>query len=118
MEKQYFGALGTFQLRNGYAKRKGHSHLTRNSVPVESEDLMTFRNPANVAEMYNHCSTNSHIWVRTAQGTAKTVKVNGAVRTWKRDPNRIEVPCKYGLYEYFTLQAQDISDVLIPVEEK
>jgi hypothetical protein len=100
---QYFGAVSPFQLRSGYANR---------GKPGE---LMTFRNPANVAEMFNHCNTNSHIWVRTQHNTARQVKVNGAVRTWKRDPNRIEVPCKYGLYEYFTLQARDITDVLIPV---
>lgn len=29
---------------------------------------------------------------------ARRVKVNGAVRTWKRDANRIEVPVKYGMY--------------------
>lgn len=28
------------------------------------------------------------------------VKINGAVKLWKRDPNRFSVPVKYGLYEY------------------
>jgi len=32
------------------------------------------------------------------------VKINGRVRTWKRDPNRIEVPIKYGLYSHAVLQ--------------
>lgn len=76
---------------------------------------MTFRNPANVAEMVNHCNANGHIWLRDGRGNARTVKVNGKVRTWKRDPNRIEVPYKYGLYEYGVLTASDISDVLIEV---
>jgi hypothetical protein len=35
-------------------------------------------------------------------GKLRRIKINGAVRTWKRDPSRIEVPCKYGLYEYAT----------------
>lgn len=99
MSEQLYGALGTFQVR------------------YKPTELTTFRNPANVAEMVNHCNSHSHIWVRDLRGNARTVKVNGKVRTWKRDPNRIEVPCKYGLYEYFLLTAQDISDVLIPVEE-
>jgi len=30
------------------------------------------------------------------------VKVNGKPRTWKRDPLRVEVPLKYGMYEYFS----------------
>lgn len=103
VSEQHYGALGTFQLRSGYANR---------GKPGE---LMTFRNPVNVAEMVNHCNSHHHIWVRTQHNTAKQAKVNGAVRTWKRDPNRIEVPCKYGLYEYFTLEARHITDVLIPV---
>lgn len=102
VSEQYHGALGTFQLHSGYINRSG------------KYEILTFRNPANVAEMYNHCSTHNHIWVRTHDNKARRVKVNGAVRLWKRDPNRIEVPCKYGLYEYFTLHARDIKDVLIP----
>jgi hypothetical protein len=35
-------------------------------------------------------------------GTLRTCKVNGAVKTWKRDSERIEVSVKYGLYEYAT----------------
>ena len=94
--------MTTFNLRNGYANRGKPGRL------------MTFRNPSDVAEIVSHCSANSHIWVRTQYNTAKMVKVNGAVRTWKRDANRIEVPCKYGLYEYFTLEARHITDILIP----
>lgn len=33
-------------------------------------------------------------------GTLRTVKINGAVKTWKTDPGRIEVPVKYGMREY------------------
>jgi hypothetical protein len=80
-----------------------------------AQDLLTFRNPASVAEMVSHCSTNHHIWFRANDGSARQCKVNGAVRTWKRDSSRIEIPIKYGLYEYNTLTAADIERVLIPV---
>jgi len=30
----------------------------------------------------------------------KKYKVNGKVKTWKRNPNRVRVPLKYGLYTY------------------
>lgn len=33
-------------------------------------------------------------------GTLRRCRINGAVKTWKRDPNRVEVPVKYGMYEY------------------
>ena len=34
----------------------------------------------------------------------RTVKINGRVKTWKRNPDRIEVPIKYGMYDYDTLE--------------
>lgn len=75
----------------------------------------TFRAPASIDEMAAHCTAHSHIWILANGGDARRVKVNGAVRRWKRDPNRIEVPVKYGMYEYGTLQANDIGRVLIEV---
>ena len=82
-----------------------------------SKRIMKFRNPVDVAEMVNHCSVHTHIWFHANDGTARRIKVNGAVRTWKRDPNRIEVPVKYGLYEYGTFDASDIARILIPLED-
>lgn len=94
--------LGTFTVPIGYKR--------------STEKTLVCRNPANVAEMLSHCNTHSHIWFKTMHGEARQVKVNGKVRTWKRDPNRIEVPVKYGLREYATFTAADIDRVLIPVE--
>lgn len=81
----------------------------------KAQQTLTFRTPSTIEEMASWCDSHSHIWIRTISGDAREVKVNGAVRRWKRDASRIEVPCKYGLYEYFTLYARDINDVLIPV---
>ena len=74
-----------------------------------------FRTPTSVDEMDAHCSANSHIWFRDMDGTARQAKVIGAVRRWKRDCNRIEVPIKYGMYEYAVFYASDINRILIPV---
>jgi hypothetical protein len=74
-----------------------------------------FRTPDNVAEMIAYCSSVSHVWFRAMDGSARQAKVNGQVRTWKRDPNRVEVPIKYGLYEYGTFYASDIGRILISV---
>lgn len=38
-------------------------------------------------------------------------KVTGKVRTWKRDPERFEVPLKHGLYVYGTLKVGDLEYV-------
>lgn len=35
-----------------------------------------------------------------AKGNSMKWKVNGKVRTWKRSPELVIVPIKYGLYEY------------------
>ena len=35
-----------------------------------------------------------------ADGSLCEVKVNGEPKTWKREPNRVVVPWKYGLYNY------------------
>lgn len=47
------------------------------------------------------------------------VKVNGKVRRWKRETGRVEIPCKYGLYEYFVLNERDLAAgmLLLPVGE-
>ena len=50
----------------------------------------------------------SHLWFVSIRGDARQCKVNGAIRTWKRDPNRVEVPMKYGFYEYGTFTTADI----------
>ena len=97
--------METITLVNGYDRHPN----------PEKRERLTFRNPVDITEMVLHCTAYHHIWFRANDGTARNVKINGKVRTWKRDPNRIEVPIKYGLYEYGTLTAADISRVLIPV---
>jgi len=46
-----------------------------------------------------------HVSCIANDGTARRLKVNGAPRTWKRDPLRVEIPFKYGMYEYGTLRS-------------
>lgn len=48
-----------------------------------------------------------HVWVLANDGSARRVKINGRTRRWKRDPDRIEVPYKYGMYEYGTFYSRD-----------
>ena len=55
-----------------------------------------------------HDITPSHVWFLSIDGKARQAKVNGKVRTWKRQPNRVEIPLKYGLYEYATFTTEDI----------
>ncbi len=43
---------------------------------------------------------------KNADGTPLRGRVNGAVKTWKRDANRIKVPMKHGLKNCFYLTEQ------------
>lgn len=38
-----------------------------------------------------------HVREKNADGTPARVRVNGAPKTWKRDPERWELPVKYGI---------------------
>lgn len=40
-------------------------------------------------------------------GTLGECKINGAIRTWKREPDRVEIPLKYGMYEYATFNLDE-----------
>ena len=54
-----------------------------------------------------------HLVHKTAvnkSGRPLRVKVNGKPRTWKRQPEKIEVPVKYGLYEYAVLTQLNIHE--------
>lgn len=48
------------------------------------------------------------VWFLSTHKDARQAKVNGKVHTWKRDLTHIEVPLKYGLYEYPTMDKHDI----------
>src|SRR5262245_13144623 len=51
-------------------------------------------------------SYGDHPFAQLNSGRYGVVKVNGAPKTWKRDPYRVEVPTKYGMYEYATFYRQ------------
>jgi len=45
---------------------------------------------------------------RNADGTPQRWKVNGKPKTWKRSPERVQVPIKHGLYAYDYLTENDL----------
>lgn len=46
------------------------------------------------------------------------VRVVGKVRTWKRDPERIEIPIKHGIHnDYGTVTASDLKDWFLTEKE-
>ena len=47
------------------------------------------------------------------RGEYRRCRPNRSVRTWKRDPNRFECSFKYGMYEYFRLNTQEMLEQLV-----
>ena len=80
-------------------------------------DPVAFRTPRDVDEMQAWCEAHTHIEFHSRDNDARTAKVNGQVKRWKRDRSRIDVPLKYGMYKCARFDQHDIDRVLIPMEE-
>ena len=52
------------------------------------------------AKQLRYGDTLHHVSLTNKNGTPLRVRVTGEVKTWKRDPDRIRVPLKHGLYDY------------------
>lgn len=61
-------------------------------------------------------SHSRHVPVILNNGRLGECKINGAVRTWKTQPDRVEVPVKYGMYEYATLNLNEALRHFVVVE--
>jgi len=51
----------------------------------------------NQAKLLNHGAVIHHNDYKNRDGSCQRWRVNGKVKTWKRDSSRVEVPIKYGL---------------------
>ncbi len=61
--------------------------------------------------------SGSHIEFRSVNGDLRTCKVNGAPKVWKTRPLDVDVPVKYGMYEFstFTMRGGEWRDTAYPV---
>lgn len=85
------------------------------TLPIYTgKETGTFRQMT-LAEVLALTYATSHIWFKARDGSARQVKVNGKVKRWKRQPERFELPTKYGLYEYHTFSNSDLSNLLVRV---
>lgn len=51
-----------------------------------------------------------HDNLKNANGkSCQVFRLNGKVKTWKRNPNRIEIPIKRGLYEYYRITEKELN---------
>ena len=50
-------------------------------------------------------------------GRVRYLKINGRIRTYKRDPERIEIPVKYGWRETATLYAHNMGRLVVRIPD-
>ena len=60
------------------------------------------------AKDLKHGDILHHTVNKNADGTPQRWRVNGMVKRWKRNPDRIQVPLKHGLYRYDYLTENDL----------
>ena len=83
------------RLADGYTmKRKLVNGVLVSSTPTSMADYrpMTF-------EEAKTLKVGDEVYFLAQDGTARRIRVSGQPKTWKRDPNRFEIPMKYGMYE-------------------
>ena len=56
-----------------------------------------------------------HKSYRNADGTPQRWRVNGKIKTWVRSPDRIQVPLKYGLYDFGYLTENNLREFALDV---
>jgi len=59
-------------------------------------------------------ATLHHKTATNADGSPMRCRVNGKLRLWKRDPDRFQLPVKYGLKTCFYITAANINDWELP----
>lgn len=90
--------IETFTLVNGYDKRKTRETRTFRKFTVEDIKAL------------NHIR---HAYIIDKRGEYREVRTNGRVKTWKRDPLRFECSFKYGFYENFRLNTEEMLTQLV-----
>ena len=93
--------MKTIEAVSRYDRRKVKEVRTYRSITLDEAKALSY---------------GDHIKVLDRHGAVADAKVNGAVKRWKREPDRIEIPCKYGLYEYFTLTNRDYDTIVVEVD--
>ena len=93
--------MKTIEAVSRYDRKKNPEVRTYRSITLDEAKALSY---------------GDHVKILDRNGAVADAKINGAVRRWKRDVDRIEIPCKYGLYEYFTLTNHDYDSIVVEVD--
>ena len=75
-------------------------------LTIKQEDIMPIT--LEQAKNLGYRDVLHHTINKNADGTPQRWRVNGKVKTWKRSPDRVKVPVKYGLYRYDYITENDL----------
>jgi len=65
---------------------------------------------ARVREMSMYGQLGVELRIIGRDGHWYRVRQSGKLRMWKRDPHKVELPVKYGMYESITLTSSDFNN--------
>lgn len=68
------------------------------TIPLDVAKRLPYR-----TELYSKTESDS-------RGRPKRIFTTGRPKTWKRNPQRVEIPYIYGLYTYGRLDENDLDD--------
>ena len=58
----------------------------------------------------SHGAVLHHKTLTNSDGSPLRARVNGTLRTWKRDPSRFQLPMKHGLKQCFYITAENANE--------
>lgn len=85
------------QLTSGYDRKKTPATKTYRPMTLEEGKALSVWGTSRVKVMGNN-------------GKVYDARLNGAVKTWKTDPFRVEIPLKYGMRECWRARAIETAD--------
>ena len=81
-------------LPDGYARKTKAARPLVSVRPMTLDEIKALRAGQRVAFAAN-------------DGTVRDLTINGAIKRWKRSPDRVRVSIKYGMYEYAQLDTDE-----------
>lgn len=93
---------------------EGYLHQVADQIDKDAREGRLTRQTALTARTFWHRTATYKDGVRPIE-----VRRNGATKTWKRQPNKFQIPVKYGMYEYFYITDADAADwSIVPLPNK
>lgn len=103
LAQQMIAESGSITLRSDY----GHT------CPLDCNCKRTLRHLTRDEAIARNWSVVHTLYYLCDNGRYRNVRFNGQTKTWKRDPERLEIPVKYGMYECFRITERDLDRLLV-----